>query len=250
MLFEFDGLLFYFLLFFAGLLASIISIFAGMAGGVILFAVFSFFLPIQELIPLHGAILIFSNLSRTFLMRKYVISSIVTPYALGTVCGAVLCVFFLITYIPEKAALVMIGTLLLWMLFPERFLPLRHLQIKSFGFFNLGTVVGALGLVIGSVGSLVSPFLLFKSRDKNEIVATKSALQIFTHLVKIPAFLYLGFSFTEYWKVLLVGCFSVGVGNELGIRLLKYMDAKLFIFLFKFFIFLASCRFFYQAFFV
>lgn len=245
---EGNSTLFYFLLFSAGFSASLVSIFAGMAGGAILLAALSFFLPASDLIPLHGAILIFSNLSRVYLMRSYIKKNIIVPYAIGTVIGALICTFFFIQLIPEKWALLLIGGILLWMLLPEKFIPLKFVNLNKFGFLNLGAFVGALGLIVGSVGALVSPFLLHVSSDKNEVVATKSALQVFTHLVKIPAFLFLGFSFFSYWQVLLVGCLSVWIGNECGMRLLQKVDEKIFIFIFKIFILAAALRFISQAF--
>lgn len=56
---------------------------------------------------------------------------------------------------------------------------------------------GSLGILAGAVDPLLAAFFLRDDLTKEEVVANKSMMQLITHLTKVPAFIFLGFSFVE-----------------------------------------------------
>ena len=95
---------------------------------------------------------------------------------------------------------------------------------------------------MGATGPLLAPFFIREDFKKEEVVATKSACQIFVHLVKMPVFLSLAFPFSNYiWEIsaMVVG---VVIGTKLGTDLLKRMNSDMFLKIVKVIMFLVAIR--------
>jgi len=72
--------------------------------------------------------------------------------------------------------------------------------------------------------------------DREQIVATKSAIQTIGHGIKIPAFLSIGFPYAEHMELIvpLVAC-AAG-GTIIGTRVLKRVDERFFQLAFRLFL--------------
>ena len=64
----------------AAFATSILSAIIGMAGGIVLLSVMLLFMEPLEAIPLHGAVQLVSNGSRTWIQRTHVERGIVCPF--------------------------------------------------------------------------------------------------------------------------------------------------------------------------
>jgi uncharacterized membrane protein YfcA len=106
----------------------------------------------------------------------------------------------------------------------------------------VGFVTGVLAILVGAVGPLLAVFFIRDDFTKEEIVSTKSAMQLSAHFTKIPAFLFLNFNYFEYSGLIILMSVAVILGTKVGVNLLKRVKSHNFKFLFKVVLFLAGLR--------
>ncbi len=203
-----------------------------MGGGVVLLSVMSFFYSIEKLIPIHGVIQLGNNGWRILFLRRYLRKTTCLSFGLGASLGSGL-IYFLLKFFsfPEVIAYWGIFILICYSLFRPKSMP--RIQIAEKNYFWVGLVAGLFGPIIGSVGPFLAAFFLRDDFSKQEIVANKSFMQAFIHLLKLPIFLSLGFSFGEDLMVWVPMIIAGLVGTKVGIALLKNLSAKWFQLLFK-----------------
>ena len=211
-------------------------------------AIMTTFLPFQQVVPLHGAAQLFSNGTRSWLLRKHVRKDLLLPFLLGIPIGIVPSIWLIREFQDESIPLFLVATLIMYALFrPKKFPPLK---IPGRYFAILGVVVAFLGLFVGATGPFLAPFFIRDDLAKEQVVSTKAALQFCIHLVKIPSFLYLGFPYLDYWPQILALTVAAWVGTKYGVRLLHKIEQQLFEKLFKFFLFIAGLRLYFKVFFM
>ena len=164
---------------------SFLSGIFGMAGGMILVGILLALLPLPEAMMLHGVTQMASNGWRALLWWRYVRWSAVTSYLLG--CAAALLLWSLWRYVPSKpVALLLLGlTPFLARLAPANYRPNPD-SVRQGTFY--GAACMTLILLTGVSGPLIDTFFLGGKFDRREIVATKSACQIFGHAAKLIYF--------------------------------------------------------------
>ncbi len=200
------------------LVTSAISAVVGLGGGVTLLAVMAAMMPAPLVVPLHGVVQLVSNGTRAFLLREHVHRRIffvyVVPATLGVFVGArwyvgsplpwfrpavgIFIVLYLLTYLRKPR----LGRLPIWIFAP------------------VGLVIGTLASLLGATGPLVAPFFVREDLEKEEVVGTQAAIQIITHLAKIPAFFLMGFAYGTHWQTLVPLVAAAVAGTVLGRRLL------------------------------
>lgn len=228
----------------AAFLTAIISGVVGMAGGVTLLAAMTFVLPVQVIIPIHGAVQLVSNISRTLMLRYHIERRILLSFCLGTPLGALAAYGFLSHFAMDQWALLLVVVMLLYVaLKPDR-MPDIDLGLR--GFFVLGLVAAFLGPLLGATGPLLAPFFASKSRPKEQIVATKAACQIFIHIYKIPIFLGLDFAFQDYFDVMALMVLGVVAGTKVGTMLLHKLSPERFRILLRLALFVTALRLIYK----
>ena len=153
------------------------------------------------LIPLHGAVQLSNNLSRTFVYRKffkwYLIQNILVATTIGSVGG-----ILLFGAIPEEALIWLIaGTILFFTWAPlDNFI----LSIMKNDWF-CGLISGFAGIFIGANGPLVTAYMRTKNLNPESLVANHGAVMIYQHSIKILLFIYFfGFSIVEYFFFILI----------------------------------------------
>jgi uncharacterized membrane protein YfcA len=153
------------------------------------------------LIPLHGAIQLSNNLSRTFVYRKffkwYLIQNILVATTIGSIGG-----ILLFGAIPEEALIWLIaGTILFFTWAPlDNFI----LSIMKNDWF-CGLISGFAGIFIGANGPLVTAYMRTKNLNPESLVANHGAVMIYQHSIKILLFIYFfGFSIGEYFFFILI----------------------------------------------
>ncbi len=228
----------------AGLLTSLISGVIGMGGGVLLLSLMSFFLPYQQLIPIHGMVQLISNSSRGFILRKYVRNDFLWPFVLGAPIGFYIA-YTILSQIKNPAYLyLLLALFILYALFKPKTFP--QMKLRSRGWFLLGIGSGIQGSLIGATGPLIAPFYLRDDLEKEEIVATKAAQQLVTHLLKIPLFLSLDFNYLDFATLLGFLALTTVIGTWLGVKLLSRIDTNIFKIIFKSVLFIGALRLFYK----
>ena len=216
-----------------------------MAGGIALLSVMTLFMPMAVVIPIHGVVQLVSNASRTFLLRKSIHKPITLWYLLGLPFGMGLSIGLIKTIQSETLPLLLIAALIFYTLFKPKKLP--PLVIPFWGFAILGVVSGFFSLLIGATGPLLAPFFLRDDLDRHQIISTKSSVQMLTHLLKLPAFLSLGFDYGEWLPETLILTVCALLGTWLGVKVLGKLDDGVFRKIFRVALFLAALRILWKA---
>lgn len=210
----------------AALVASIISAIVGMAGGIALLGVMSALLSPAQVVPIHGLVQLASNSTRTIAFARHTEWRVLAIYALPLTLGV-----WMATQIWSGDKMdwfrPLVGGFILAFLLWRRFKPkLRNLPLWSFA--PLGLVVGFATIFVGATGPLIAPFFLRDDFNKEQVIATKAACQTWGHVLKIPAFLALGFDYLPHWELVAGLIAAVIVGTLVGKRLLGHIPEKAF----------------------
>jgi len=206
-----------------------------MAGGITLLAAMLLFIEPLAAIPVHGAIQLISNSSRTIIQREHVDWSILRRYGLLLVPAGLLGLT-VAQSLPPSATRAAIGVFVLFATWlpgalllgthPEGADPQRR-------FFWLGGAAGFLNVTLGAIGPLLAPFFLNLGLTRQALVGTKAACQALGHLVKIGLFGVAGFAFSEHAPLLVGAATCVVAGTWVGSRILDRVSERFFVVLYK-----------------
>jgi uncharacterized protein len=170
-----------FLIVTAFLTATLSGIF-GMAGGLVLMGALALVVPVSVAFVVHGVLQLVANGWRAVLHRQHVEWRIVANYALASVlAGAVV---MAISFTPSRPLLfLLLGLVPMFVWLPKDWLALDasrtpHALISGF-------LVTLVNLTAGVAGPLLDIFFVRTSLNRHQIVATKAATQVFSHLAKI-----------------------------------------------------------------
>ncbi len=208
------------------LVGATISGVIGMGGGILLLAVMASVLDPIAVVPVHGVVQLVSNSSRGLRLLPHVNRRFVAFYTPMLLVGAAVGIGLYRGasapwFRPAVGAFVLL--VLLW----ERLEPER-LRAPDWVLVPAGFVGGLLTVLVGATGPYLAAFFLRDDMTRREIVATKAAVQTFGHLVKIPAFLSIGFAYREH--LLLIGPLVVCavLGTLLGTAVLGRLNEQVF----------------------
>lgn len=209
------------------LAAATLSGAVGMGGGTILAAAMATLLPARSVVPLHGVIQVCSNSTRGLLLWRHVEWKILALYVPLQLVGVWVAIEWFWRgetfswFRPTLGAFVLLA--ILW----NRIKP-KRLVVPRVVFALAGFGGGMLTVLVGVTGPWVSTFFLRDDLDKEEVVATKAAIQTIGHLAKVPAFLSVGFDYREHAGLLLPMLGASLVGTWIGTRLLGRMRGPQF----------------------
>lgn len=219
------------LLFVVSVGTAMVSTATGMGGGVLLFAVILRFFPLKATVPIHGFVQMFANVIRTVVLRRHLLWRMCLPFVVGALLG-ILSIWWLLDRIKsELVPSCIILTLIVYALFKPKRLPALNIPFSAFGL--VGYATGFLGILIGAVDPILSPFFIREDLSKQEVVANKSLMQSVVHLSKLPVFLSVGFNYGEVSGVLLVLVVGSVIGTVIGVSVLERISRKLFVWVFK-----------------
>jgi uncharacterized membrane protein YfcA len=218
----------------ASVATGALSAIVGMAGGMTLLSAMLLFLPPLAAIPLHGAIQLASNSSRTLIQREHARFDLLWRYgwpllpmgALGLLAAK---------RVPERALEAAIGTFVLvatwrpaWLAFGAR----GRLSANA-RFTALGVASGFLNVTIGATGPLVAPFFLDLGLSRQAVIGTQAGVQALGHVVKIALYAGFGFAFRAHAPLLLCASACAIAGTWVGSRLLDRISERTFTWLYK-----------------
>jgi uncharacterized protein len=210
-------------------LTSVLSGVFGMAGGLILMGALALVLPVSAAFVAHGLIQIVANGGRAVLHRRHVRWRIVAMYALASVAAGL--AVALVSYVPSKPVLYLLlglTPMLVW-------LPKERVSLdaaRPVHAFVSGLLVTGLNLLAGVAGPLLDIFFVRTELTRHQIVATKAATQVFSHLAKVAVYgaplLAAGTSALPLWVLALAAPLSVA-GTVAGGRILDRMSDQGFL---------------------
>ena len=94
-------------------------------------------------------------------------------------------------------------------------------------------MVGFLNVTFGATGPLTAPFFLSLGLSRFQLIGTKAASQMGSHIAKIVVFGIAGFAYAPWAGLLLILCLSVILGTWLGTRILGHVNEVWFVRLYR-----------------
>lgn len=216
----------------AAFFASFLSGVYGMAGGLVLLAVYLALLPVPKVMLLHGLVMLVSNLGRATTHRQQIIPSVLIT---AMVLTPLLCWFFLHyqVVLPKSLIYLLVGltSLIVWLPRSHFTLPLRR---KRYAAIPAGASL-SFTLSLGAAGPMIDALFLQSGLTRQQIMANKALLQVFSHSAKVVVFGGLGVLlmpeafFNAYTPVLLIGSLlAAQAGTWVGTRVLNRMSEDFF----------------------
>ena len=200
--------------FLTSLLTSIFSVGGGL---IMLVALAQSFSP-GTLIPLHGAIQLFNNLSRTFIYKEFFNWSLIKNILISTLFGSFGGIL-LFGNVSEEILIWLIAATILFFTWA----PLDNfiLSVMRNDWF-CGFISGFAGIFIGANGPLVTAYMRTKNLSPKVLVANHGAVMIFQHSIKIALFIYFySFSLQEYIFFIFILAIAGYAGAVLGMTLIS-----------------------------
>ena len=157
----------------------------GMAGGLLLKGALALVLPVSATFVVHGILQLVANAWRAILHRRHVDLKIVGLFAIGSFAAGAVMAYVALE--PTKATLYLLMGLvpgLVWL--PDGWVKVdasRPGQALLAGF-----IVTGVNLTAGVAGPLLDVFFVRTALTRHEIVATKAATQVFSHIMKIAVY--------------------------------------------------------------
>ncbi|MER2535321.1 MAG: sulfite exporter TauE/SafE family protein [Rhizobiaceae bacterium] len=197
----------------------------GIGGGIAMLALLGIWLPVNALIPVHGAVQLGSNTGRAWRQRAFVRRDVILPFLCGGVVGAGVAAFIVVD-LPESAMKVVLGLFLLFAVW-VRIPALERLSRSALGMASAG--VSVLSMLVGATGPVVVALLSrMIAGDRKALVATTAVAMTIQHLLKIVVFGVAGFAFAQWVPLVLAMIGSGYAGTVYGSALLDRMPEAAF----------------------
>jgi uncharacterized membrane protein YfcA len=203
----------------AVLSTAFISGIFGMAGGMILMGILLALLPVAAAMVLHGVTQMASNGWRAWMWRAHIVWPVVAQYAAGAVAATL--AFAALGLVPSKpvALIILALTSFAGLLVPNRVAPDMRRHGHGFGCGALCTV---LQLVAGVSGPILDVFFVRSDMGRKEMVATKAAIQVLGHSLKVAYFGQLLVGGGEITPAVIVLAIALAMlGTQLSRRVLE-----------------------------
>ena len=193
------------------------SAIAGLGGGTFLVAVmFALGLPPPVAVPVHAAVQMVSNGSRTVAYGKFLDRRAWLIFMAGAVVAPFLVAPLVAKADPDWIRLTM-GVFLVFVTWAPW---IKRIHAEHWGgLVAAGLIAGGLGSVVGATGALIAPFFLREEWTKEGVIGNKAVCQASAHVIKIAAFSAYGLRFWEHLHLVIPMTIAVVVGTFLGKRL-------------------------------
>jgi len=217
------------LLIVASFFTSALTAAFGIGGGVALLTILLSILPPMVVLPLHGIVQTGSNLGRAVIMWRDIRTAIFGWFSAGTAIGIVAASMVFVS-LPTEVLQIVLGLFILWVLWAP---GLQNRDIENRQFLLVGAGAAFCTMFIGASGVLVGAFWSVARLTRQGVVATHAACISVQHGLKVIAFGFLGFAFSEWIGLLTAMVASGFLGTVLGKQLLSRLPEQLFAKLFK-----------------
>jgi uncharacterized membrane protein YfcA len=202
---------------------SVLSGVFGMAGGMILLGVLLLLMDVAPAMVLFGLIQLVANGWRTWLWRAHVTWRIIAGYGAGALVSFGLMKF--VAFLPDKATVyILLGAL---PFLASRLPPALAPDINRRGApFLCGLGLMVVQLLAGATGSVLDLFFNRSELDRKQIVATKAATQVVSHLLRVAYFGTFASALGEFPAAWLLGALALCavLGTTAAVSILHRMS--------------------------
>jgi uncharacterized protein len=223
-----ENILLIVLSFFTALMTSI----AGAGGGTILLAAMLQFMNPAEAIPVHGVIQLSSNVTRTWLLRKFVNWTIILKFSLLLPVGVYIGLK-IFQNIDQDHIKNLIGFFILLAIGFQNLKSFKNIKIPSNIYFLIGFFTGILNILVGVIAPLLAVIVRQSIEERKAIVGTLGYFGLIGNLIKIIGFTFIGFSFYKYTEIFLMIIPATLIGSRVGQILLNKISNKFFTLIFQ-----------------
>jgi uncharacterized membrane protein YfcA len=187
----------------------------GMGGGILLIALMPGLIPAAAILPLHAATQLASNVSRAGFGVKHIDWRIIPAFTVGALAG-VLLGGQIYQSLDMRWLPALIGVFILiftWLPLPKLGGG-GQLALVLLGLYQTG-----LGMLAGATGPVGAAVLLRRNTERDWLVVNTALYMSLNHLMRVIAFAVIGFSFAQWW-LLLLGMVIAGIcGSWVGTKL-------------------------------
>ena len=169
----------------AAILTAALSTVAGLGGGMLLLGLL-FAMDVAYPVPMHAAIQLVANVTRTGSLLSHVPWKSFALFAVASLPGPWLVGMPLLDHLDKSAVRAVFGAFALYAGLAPRF-GLSFLGPRTSVLVG-GFLGGALGVAVGAVGPVTAPFLLREGLDRKASVALLSVTAFHLHILKLVAF--------------------------------------------------------------
>jgi uncharacterized membrane protein YfcA len=164
---------------------SFISGIFGMAGGMILMGILLALMPVAAAMVLHGVTQMASNGWRAWLWREHIAWRVAANYAQGAIIAVGIFAVAQVS-LGKAVTLVMLGSVALaGLVVPAWLAPNIWRRADAIG---CGVLCTSLQFLSGVSGPIFDVFFARSNVGRKQIVATKAAIQVLGHLLKVAYF--------------------------------------------------------------
>lgn len=217
----------------------------GIGGGIAMLAIMANILPITAVVPVHGAVQLANNASRSFLLRKDIVKSILLWFVIGGIVGVTLAGQVVVT-VPREILLTIMGCFVLFSVWGPKF---KGMGSGNKSMFLGGILTAVMGLFIGGSGPIAAGFITRMNLKREQIIATHATNMVFQHGIKIITFGMLGFVFMPWVGFLIIMLIAGFLGTMAGRVILWHIPEEKFKRMFNMVLTALALRMLYQAFF-
>lgn len=207
---------------------SLITATFSLGGGSLMISAMALILPPVVVVPVHGCVQLGSNVGRAWVQRAHIQWHYILWISLGALVGSVVG-GRLAFVLPAQWFTLTIGAFVLvttWLPTPRALTESRTVQFVG------GSIVSAVGMVVGAAGPLLAAFIR-GIPDRRQLVATHAMLNSLQHAIKIVVFAAMGFAFRSYVPLILLMVAAGFVGTTVGSRLLTRVPEPVFRLVFR-----------------
>ncbi|MFM9974903.1 MAG: sulfite exporter TauE/SafE family protein [Beijerinckiaceae bacterium] len=196
----------------------------GIGGGVAMLGALAGTVPPAMVVAVHGVVQLGSNMGRVILQRAHILWRPTLLFTIGSLAGAAAGAVVFVS-LPERLLLALLGIFILVMTWlPKPRIP----GLASTGMLIGGFIATFITMFVGATGSFVQALFLPMGLDRKTLVASHSACAAIQHGLKVIAFGFLGFAFSD-WLPLIIAMIASGLlGTWLGTKLLDKLPEELF----------------------
>lgn len=211
-------------------------------GALIVLAVTSTVLPVQAIVPIHSTLLIGSTISRVLLFREHVDWTLVMPFWVGALGGAVLGARVYVE-LPETIIATAISIVMLVAIWLPRITWRPRIQHPwvIVGFFH------SLLSTLFAYGALLHAVILHTDLRRRQIVATLGGSLLGMSVFKIAGYAYFGFDYRPYLGMIVAAVVISFAGTAIGKRIVDRLPEKGFRLIFQLLITVTALRLMYTG---